>query len=138
MKQLLQNIKTVEYIETKYLLNATMVHNDNILLNYWRNFAELYIDGLAKVEVDEAVDNGSRLSTVKLTAHTACNFIVDHRKLAWRVTTVTGEKYLIGTTEQPYPITTVSSDFPDKETERSGQTITVTWKTPLTLLKIID
>ena len=91
-----------------------------------------------KVEVDEAIENGSRLSTVKLTAHTACNFIVDHRKLAWRVTTVTGEQYLIGTTEQPFPITTVANDFPDKETERSGQIITVTWKTPLTLLKIID
>ncbi len=138
MKQLLQNIKMVEYIETKYMLNATMIHNDKILLNYWRNFSELYIDGLAKVEVDEAIENGSRLSTVKLTAHTACNFIVDHRKLAWRVTTVTGEQYLIGTTEQPFPITTVANDFPDKETERSGQIITVTWKTPLTLLKIID
>ena len=138
MVQLIQNIKTVEYIETKYLLNTVMVNNDKIVLNYWRNFSELYIVGLAQVEVEEAVDNGSRLSTVKLTARTACPFSVDNRRLAWRVTTVTGEQYLIGTTEQPFPITTVSNDFPDKETERSGISVNVTWKTPLTLLKIID
>lgn len=138
MQQRLQNIKKIEYIEPRYLQNVVVVHSDKVYLSYWRNFIHWPIAGLAQVEVDEAVDNGSRITTVKLTARSACELEHDQRQLCWRVTTVTGEQYLIGLPEQPFPITIVSNDFPDSPTEKSGQQVTVTWKTPTSLLKIMD
>lgn len=138
MKQLLQNINKVEYIEPRYLLNVQLVKNDKVVLRYWRNFTSYPLAGLAKVEVDEAVDDGTRLTTIKLTARAACLHDFPMRELCWRVTTVTGEQYLIGLNEQPFPVTVVSNDFPDSPTDRSGQQVSVTWKTPLSLLRIVD
>lgn len=136
MTQLLQNINRVEFIETRYLSNMVLLGNNEVTLQYWRNFVELCLVGLADVEVNQAVDNGSRLTTIKLTARTTSDFGVDNRRLAWRVSTVTGEQFLIGTTEQPFPVTTVANDFPDKATSQSGKEITVSWQTPLNILKI--
>lgn len=136
MTQLLQNINKVEFIEARYLSNMVLLGNNEVSLQYWRNFIELCLVGLADVEVSQAVDNGSRLTTIKLTARTTSDFAVDNRRLAWRITTVTGDQYLIGTTEQPFPVTTVANDFPDKATSQSGKKITVSWQTPLNILKI--
>ena len=137
MTQLLQNINRVEFIETRYLNGIVLLSDHEVSLQYWRNFAELCLVGLASVEVSQNIENGSRLTTIKLTAHTTDDFHVDYRRLAWRVTTVEGKQYLIGINEQPFPVTTVANDFPDKATEQSGKTITVTWQTPLNLLKIM-
>lgn len=136
MQQLLQNIIKVEFIETRYLKNMVLLGNHEVSLQYWRNFIELCLVGLASVDVSQNVENGSRLTTIKLTAHTTDDFHVDHRRLAWRVTTVEGKQYLIGINEQPFPVTTVSDNFPDKATEQSGKIITVNWQTPLDLLEI--
>ena len=138
MAQLLQNINRVEYIETRYLHDIAVAPDNRVLLKFWRNFIKLPIVGLASVAVSDKVADGSRLATIQLTANTCCDFAVNHRKLAWRVTTVTGAQYLIGVNEQPYPVTTVSDEFPDRETERSGKSVHVEWITPLSLLKIID
>ncbi len=136
MQQLLQNIIKVEFIETRYLKNMVLLGNHAVSLQYWRNFIDLCLVGLASVDVSQNVENGSRLTTVKLTAHTTDDFHVDHRRLAWRVTTVDGKQYLIGINEQPFPVTTVSDNYPDKSTEPSGKIITVSWQTPLDLLEI--
>ena len=136
MKQIFQNINKVEYIETKGLNGIVLISNHEVCLQYWRNFKELCIVGLASVEVSQTIEYGSRLNSIKMEAHTTEDFHVDHRRLAWRVTTVEGRQFLIGIKEQPYPITTVADSYPDKATDRSGKTITVTWKTPLEMLEI--
>lgn len=136
MVQLLQNIKKVEYIETHYMKDLVLLSNKEVSLQYWRNFTELCLDGLGSVEVSQNVENGSRLTTVKLTVHTRSEIFADSYRLCWRVTTVEGKQYLIGINEQPYPVTTVNDNFPEKPTERSGKTVTVLWRTCLELLEI--
>lgn len=138
MKQLIQNIAKVEYIEARYLQNIIITPNNDVLLRYWRNFHELPIVGLASVTVADQVEHNNRLTTVTLTALTCEKFAVNNRHLAWRVTTVTGDQMLIGTTEVPYPTTTTTENFPDKATEQSGTTLKVEWKTALSLLTILD
>lgn len=138
MTQLLQNINRVEFIDPRYLNGIVLMSDSEVSLQYRRNFIELDIVGLASIEVSQTTENGSRLSTVKLMALTTTPFKVGNRRLAWRVTTITGNQYLIGINEQPFPISTVTENFPDKATEQSGTTVKVEWKTPLTLLEIID
>ena len=95
MQQLLQNIIKVEFIETRYLKNMVLLGDHQVSLQYWRNFIDLCLVGLASVDVSQNVENGSRLTAVKLTAHTTDDFHVDHRRLAWRVTTVEVKQYKI-------------------------------------------
>lgn len=138
MAQLLQNIKKVEWIETRYLKDIVITPENKVLLSYWRNFQELPIVGLAQVSTAESIDNNSRLTTVSLTALSCSRLDVGDKHLAWRVTTVVGTEYLIGINEQPYPVTTISENYPDKATDQGGATVKVEWKTALGLLKIID
>lgn len=139
MAQLLNNIVKVEYIlSPRHMRNLVLLDDHRVVLQYYRPFHALCLDGMAQVEVSEAVDDGYRLTTVRLTAHTTEDWHVDNRRLCWRVTTVDGRQFLIGLDEQPWPVVTVADAYPDKATERSGKTITVTWTTPLGLLHIVD
>lgn len=138
MKQLIQNISRVEYIEPRYLKDVIITPTNGALLQYWRNFVELPIVELAQVTVTDQMEHNSRLTTVTLTALTCQRFVPGPEPLAWRVTTVTGKQYLIGTNEAPFPITTITENFPDKVTDQSGTTVKVEWKTSLSLLEIID
>ena len=139
MAQLLNNIVKVEWIlSPRHMRNLVLLDDHRVALQYYRPFHALFLDGLAQVEVSEAVEDGSRLTTVRLTAHTTEDWHVDNRRLCWRVTTVDGRQYLIGLDEQPWPVVTVADAYPDKATDRSGKTVTVTWTTPLGLLQIID
>lgn len=139
MAQLLNNIVKVEWIlSPRHMRNLVLLDDHRVVLQYYRPFHALCLDGMAQVEVSEAVDDGYRLTTVRLTAHTTEDWHVDNRLLCWRVTTVDGRQFLIGLDEQPWPVVTVADAYPDKATERSGKTITVTWTTPLGLLHIVD
>lgn len=139
MAQLLNNIVKVEFIlSPRHMRNLVLLDDHRVLLQYYRPFHALCLDGMAQVEVSEAVEDGSRLTTVRLTAHTTEDFHVDNRRLCWRVTTVDGRQYLIGLDEQPWPVATVADAYPDRATDRSGKTLTVTWTTPLGLLRIVD
>lgn len=139
MAQLLNNIVTVEWIlSPRHMRNLVLLDDHRVALQYYRPFHTLCMDGLASCEVNETIEDGSRLTTIRLTVHTTADFHVDDRRLCWRITTVDGRQYLIGLDEQPWPVATVADAYPDKATDRSGKTITVTWTTPLGLLKIID
>lgn len=139
MAQLLNNIVKVEWIlSPRHMRNLVLLDDHRVVLQYYRPFHALCLDGMAQVEVSEAVDDGYRLTTVRLTAHTTEDWHVDNRRLCWRVTTVDGRQFLIGLDEQPWPVVTIADAYPDKATERSGKTITVTWTTPLGLLNIVD
>lgn len=139
MAQLLNNIVKVEWIlSPRHMRNLVLLDDHRVLLQYYRPFHALCLDGMAQVEVSEAVEDGSRLTSVRLTAHTTEDFHVDNRRLCWRVTTVDGRRYLIGLDEQPWPVATVADAYPDRATDRSGKTLTVTWTTPLGLLRIVD
>lgn len=139
MAQLLNNIVKVEWVITpRHMRNLVLLDDHRVLLQYYRPFKTLCMDGMASCEVSESIEEGARLTAIRLTAHTTEDFHVDNRRLCWRITTVDGRQFLIGLDEQPWPVVTVADAYPDKATERSGKTITVAWTTQLGLLRIID
>ncbi len=139
MAQLLNNIVKVEYVlSPRHMRNLVLLDDHRVTLQYYRPFKALCLDGLASCEVSETVEDGYRLTSIRLTAHTTEDFHVDNRRLCWRITTVDGRQYLIGLDEQPWPVVTVADAYPDKTTDRSGKTVTVTWATRLGLLEIIN
>ena len=64
MTQLLQNINRVEFIETRYLSNIVLLGNSEVTLQYWRNFIELCLVGLASVDVSQAIEGNVKQEEV--------------------------------------------------------------------------
>lgn len=138
MATILNNIYKVEYIESRFLKDITIVPGKGVCLNVWRNFQQLDTVGLSSATSTSKVVKKNTLYDVKLTALLEKQFLVANRHLCYRLTTVTGEKYLLGTERAPYPITNTSDNFPSVVTEKSGTTLSVEYSNTLGLLPILD
>lgn len=138
MKTILSNLKKIEVIETRLLQNMTVIPGTGVMLNFWRNFTELSLVNLASMEIVSKVENKSRLFTTSIKALLSEPFDPANRKLAFLVTTVDGDRYLVGTNESPYPIANTTDTFPEKESDPSGCTLSVEFTDTLGLLPVLD
>lgn len=138
MLQVLANINSIQVIETRLLRNMTVIPGMGVMLNFWRNFSELPLVYLASMEVVSKVENKSRLFTTSIKALLSEHFDVANRKLAFLITTVKGNRFLVGTNESPFPIANTSDAFPDKTSEPSGCTLTVEYTDTIGLLPVLD
>lgn len=138
MLQVLANINSIHVIETRLLRNMTVIPGMGVMLNFWRNFSELPLVNLASMEVVSKVENKSRLFTTSIKALLSEHFDVANRKLAFLITTVKGNRFLVGTNESPFPIANTSDAFPDKTSEPSGCTLTVEYTDTIGLLPVLD
>lgn len=138
MLQILDNITSIQILETRLLQNLTIIPGTGVMLNYWRYFTELPLVNLASMEVASKVENKSRLFTTTIKALLSEHFDVANRKLAFLVTTVSGDRFLVGNLESPFPVVNTSDVFPDKPADQSGCTLTVEYTDTLGLLPVLD
>lgn len=138
MLQILDNITSIQIIETRLLQNLTIIPGTGVMLIYWRYFTELPLVNLASMEVASKVENKSRLFTTTIKALLSEHFDVANRKLAFLVTTVSGDRFLVGNLESPFPVVNTSDAFPDKPADQSGCTLTVEYTDTLGLLPVLD
>ena len=138
MKQVLNNINSVQVIEADRLRHITVIPGKGVMLNFWRNFTMLPLVGLASMEVVSKVENKSRLFTTSVKGLLSEHFEVANRRLAFLVTTVSDGRYLVGTNEAPFPIVNTSDVFPDRESEPSGCELTVEYTDSIGLLPVLD
>lgn len=138
MTQLLHNVCAIAHIESRLLKNIIVVPGQGVLLRYWRNFQELPLAGLASYEVSSKVENKSRLFKHTLTALLSAHFEVHAKCYSFLLTTVDGERYLIGGPERPWPVVNTTDTFPGKVTEPAGCTLTIEHTDPFGLLRVLD
>jgi hypothetical protein len=138
MSSILKHIKKVEIIEAKHLVNSTIINDNSILLQIYRPFSILDTVGLSSVETSEKIENKVRIHTSKLTVLLPEGFEVGNKKLCFRVTTVSGERFLIGTDKRPFPIVTFSENYPNSTSTRCGSTMTVTYSNTIPMLFQLD
>ena len=60
------------------------------------------------------------------------------RQAAFRLTSVDGKRYMIGTDSRPYPIIRERNPFPEKPVDSSLKTVTITWKSLMPMLLIVE
>lgn len=98
----------------------------------WRR---IEIAGLAALETSEEVEKGVRICTTKLTATLAAErMALPERPLAYRLTTVGGQRLLLGTAFRPFPLTVQEVLAPSRAAEVSAVTLSVTWTSDVPLL----
>lgn len=138
MDSLLKQIKKVEMIEAKYLVNSTIIGNYGIILDFYRPFDNLSAIGLSSVENSDKIESKVRIYTSKLIALLPNQIKVGNKKLCFRVTTVSGEQFLIGTDKSPYPIVSFTETYPNSPSGKCGCTMTVTYSNTIPMLSQLD
>ena len=138
MLPVLNNIHKVEFIEARFLKDIVVIPGKGVFLQTFRNFQKMDSVGLSAVTVATKVSKKNSVHSVNLTVLLKTSFEVGNRKLCYRLTTVTGEQFLLGTNVAPFPITTTSDNYPSVVTEKSGTTLTATYSNLLGLLPILD
>lgn len=125
-------------IESKHLVNSTIVNNSGIFLDIYRPFDELDTIGLSSVESSDKIDNKVRVYTSKLVSFLPERIKAGNKKLCFRVTTVSGERFLIGTDKAPYPVVTFNETYPNSPSAKCGCTMTVTYSNTIPMLSQLD
>lgn len=129
MRQSLPGIKRIAYIATDLLPDdITLKAVAGVPVNITGTATEIDVIGEANCETDSEPDNNSQLEKVDLKFNTLDDLPTDS-PLAFIVETVSGNKYVIGTKERPYPIIKISTSTGTTESNPSVRKVEVTYKT---------
>ena len=132
------NIKKVQVLKTVQLTNTTFVDGKGIMLKYWRPWESLPIVGNATYTVTPTVENNTVTYEHTVSAWMDEPYEEGNFSHAVLLTTVEGDEYEIGTQEQPYCIFTCEASMPGEDSGRCGYQLTIKYRSPLGLLKVID
>lgn len=139
MQPLLLLIREIAVIPARELRHITIAHGLGVYLRYWRNFRPLPVSDLAKLNVVSHDENGAKIHSSTLEAFLSCSGFDDcESPLAFLLTTVTGERFLLGGYDGPHPAIATTSIFPDRPSEPSGVRITVELSDTIGLLPVLD
>lgn len=134
----LLHIKTVEKCLVSAMETSMQVFNNGIFLKESSGFEKLDIIGLASVEVTDKMDNNQKLFTTKLIFKTALRPELDLDRFCYRLTSVSGQEYILGTKERPYTVFTSTENYPGSTSDKAGCTCTVTYTNLFPLLTVLD
>jgi hypothetical protein len=123
----IKHIKKVEVIEACYITKTNLIGNRYVVVEHDSDFTQLDTKGLSQLDISDKIENKVRIYTLKLVAQTLERFIVGNKKFVFKVTAVSGECYLIGTEERPYPVINNSESYPNEPAGKAGNTLTVTY-----------
>lgn len=103
MVHLIQNIRKVECIEAYHLQHSDIIADRGVWLNVYQQFSPISTIGLSSVEISDKIENRQRIFTTKLTMFRSKKLLPGAKKFCFKVTTVTGSQFLIGSSENPTP-----------------------------------
>lgn len=134
--QILPGIKRVEYC----LANELQLH-DKVFIQEGdkvtpvATFRDMDIVGLGKGEITEKWESNELVYETKITFFVK-EIIPARDFLCYRITTVNGESYLMGTNTRPFSIREYKRTIPDQVTQKQGYDVTITYRNRHSLLLI--
>ncbi|MGX8697961.1 MAG: hypothetical protein ACSW8D_16395, partial [Prevotella sp.] len=90
------------------------------------------------VTIEDSYENNQKVYTTTATFNTCDKQPMTVRQAAFRLTSVDGKRYMIGTDSRPYPIIRERNPFPEKPVDSSLKTVTITWKSLMPMLLIVE
>ena len=99
-------------------------------------FSGIDISELVGVTVEDDYNNNQKVFTTKATFKTCSKLQPAGRRMAFRVTSVDGKRFMIGSHARPYPIISEKNPYPERPTDAVLKTVTITWKSMLPMLLI--
>lgn len=138
MSNHLVSIKMVEQCPASFMQSTVRIFNQGIFLKTNTRFEKVDIIGLASVEVTDKIENKQRLYTTKLVFKTLHDPDFHKEQSCYRLTSVTGKQYILGTKERPYTLFNSVGVIPNSPEDKTGCTCTVTYTNLFSLLSVLD
>ena len=101
-------------------------------------FSEIEINELVGVTVEDSYENNQKVYTTTASFTTHRHEPLKSRRLAFRLTAADGKRYMIGTISRPYPVVKESVPYPGKLPDTTLNSVTITWKSILPMLLILE
>lgn len=98
-------------------------------------FTDLDIQDLVGVTVEDSYENAQRKYTTTVTFKTPCRKLLALSRMAFRLTDVNGNQYMVGTNSRPFPIIKEVQNYPEKVPDSSLKQFTITWKSMCPMLR---
>lgn len=137
MTKLVHIIK-IEQIQASELSGLVVIQKSSCKLPASVNFCEIEdVRGLIGAKIEDEEQNGQKVYTTTVTLQTKEKTPGDRFRLAFRLTSIDGTQFLVGTDSRPYPVIKENNAFPEKPGDSDLKTVTITWKAPLPMLTIL-
>jgi len=132
------HIKKIEMVRIEELLPLRITSNTSCVLLRELDFVDLDIQELVGVSIEDSYENNQKVYTTTATFSTKRKEPFSSRGLAFRLTSVNGQRFMIGTQERPFPVIKEKNPFPEKVPDSTLKTVTITWKSTFPMLRIIE
>lgn len=140
MTRALRTIKKVEYTPYFHIAQRLKVAHQWFaslppVFIPWR---ELCMSGYAAMETTDSVEDGILTISTRVTVILATELLqpMPEYPVAWKLTDISGDEWLIGTGERPHPLTTRRETRPQNINERNSVALSIDWVGPLPPLKL--
>lgn len=137
MLNLVHAIK-VEFVPSEKLSGKLHLIGNQCRFKSSVSFTEIPIEGLVEVSQEKTVENNEKVFTTTARFETCRRDIDALRRVAFRLTSANGRKYMLGTFSRPYALIEETTPFPGKPSDTTLKNFKVTWKGPLPLLPIVE
>ena len=134
----LVHVNKIEIADACTLGGIQIVGESSCRIKTQPSFSEICIRELVGVTIEDSYENNQKVYTTTATFNTYDKQPMTVRQAAFRLTSVDGKSYMIGTDSRPYPIIKEKNPFPEKHTDSTLKTVTVTWKSLMPMLLIIE
>lgn len=118
------------------LSSLQVISDTSLKLSSEVNFSKIDIHELVGVTIEDSYENNQKVYVTTATFITACKKPLTDRRIAFRLTSVDGKRYIIGTNARPFPIIKEKNAFPEKPADSSAKAVTITWKSLYPMLLI--
>lgn len=122
----------------KNLTPLRVVSDTSVKFTNAVQFSPVSILELVGVTVEDSYENNQKVYTTTAVFNTFCKEPMTDRRLAFRLTSVDGKRYLIGLNTRPFPIIKEKNPYPEKPTDTSLKNVTITWKSFYPMMLIED
>lgn len=130
-------IKKIEWAHASDLQGMTIASDDSCKLPANVTFHEIDIWELVGAKVETNMENNQLTQSVTITFKTKNSQPMRMRGKVYRLTDMEGGQYLLGTWQRPYCVWKESASRPEKPTDSTLKTVTITLKSLHPLLTII-
>lgn len=138
MDPILLYARSIAVIDAARLRNILFIPGEGVLLRHNLPFKELPLVGLAECRCDSKVADKSRLYESSFSAALSEPFKPGTEPLAFLITTVSGDRFLVGQAEPPYPLTATSTSMPGRVADAAGYTLSVELKDTRGISRVLD
>jgi hypothetical protein len=134
----LVHVNKIEMLRCEDLIPMIVLSDTTCRFSREPFFTFMDIHELVGVTVEDSYENNQKVFTTTATFATCCKKPLTDRRMAFRLTSVDGKRYMIGTNSRPYPIIRQNNTFPDKPADSMLKSVTITWKAMTPMLLIVE